>query len=134
MSELTERQAEVLRFISGFYDAKGFPPTRAEIAGEFGIQHNGAQYHVEALKAKEMIMVEPNTARSIVLTMKGTDAILGTTADNVHAFAKEKKSERPHAGELCHRINKLINEYAGDLGTAEAIGVLEIVKSGLMRN
>jgi hypothetical protein len=53
---------------------------------------------------------------------------------DVEKFTKSKTTERPHAGELCARINKLIIEYDGDLGLAEAIGVLEIVKQGLISN
>ena len=38
----------------------------------------------------------------------------------------------PKAGELVGRINDLIDEYAGEIGIAEAVGVLEIVKHGII--
>jgi hypothetical protein len=47
---------------------------------------------------------------------------------DVKQFAKSKSTEKPHAGELFERIKSLVYEYDGELGTAEAMGVLEMVK------
>jgi SOS-response transcriptional repressor LexA len=128
MRDLTKRQREVLRFISSFYDTNGYPVSRTEMVEGFGINRNAAQGHVDMLERKGMITLKPGAARSIVVTTKGKSEI-----SIVKPFSKGKHSERPQAGELCARINALIAEYAGDLGTAEAIGVLEIVKNGLMK-
>ena len=42
----------------------------------------------------------------------------------------ERKFPRP--AELTGRINDLIQEYAGEIGVYEVLGVLEIVKFGLL--
>ncbi|HDZ9831407.1 TPA: hypothetical protein ACYTJQ_000558 [Yersinia enterocolitica] len=38
----------------------------------------------------------------------------------------------PLPAELTDRINDLIHEYAGEIGVCEVLGVLEIVKFGLL--
>ncbi|HDL6761313.1 TPA: hypothetical protein ACW96C_000012 [Yersinia enterocolitica] len=38
----------------------------------------------------------------------------------------------PLPAELTGRINDLIHEYAGEIGVCEVLGVLEIVKFGLL--
>lgn len=38
----------------------------------------------------------------------------------------------PLPAELTGRINDLIHEYAGEIGLSEVLGVLEIVKFGLL--
>ncbi|HDL7089566.1 TPA: hypothetical protein PXM39_001002 [Yersinia enterocolitica] len=38
----------------------------------------------------------------------------------------------PLPAELAGRINDLIREYDGEIGTCEVLGVLEIVKFGLL--
>ena len=44
----------------------------------------------------------------------------------------DPKAYAPKAAELVGRINDLIAEYDGEMSVAEAIGVLEIVKSGIL--
>lgn len=46
----------------------------------------------------------------------------------IKEFTKPKRTERPHAAELFERIKTLVYEYDGEMGTAEAVGVLEMVK------
>jgi hypothetical protein len=46
----------------------------------------------------------------------------------VKEFPKGKVSHRPQTGELVVRILDLIYEYEGELGTAEALGALEMAK------
>lgn len=45
----------------------------------------------------------------------------------------DPKAYAPKAAELVGRINDLIAEYDGEMSVAEAIGVLEIVKAGILR-
>lgn len=40
--------------------------------------------------------------------------------------------KRPQAGELAGRIQDLLAEYDGEMGVAEAVGVLECVKHTLL--
>ena len=63
---LTNRQAKVLDFILDSLGDRGFPPTVAEIAGEFGFQSpNAAASHLNALRKKGYIRVEPRASRGI---------------------------------------------------------------------
>ena len=51
MSDLTPRQANVLRFIQRSLSETGMPPTRAEIAAELGFRSpNAAEEHLRALR------------------------------------------------------------------------------------
>lgn len=51
---------------------------------------------------------------------------------NVTSLGKEKNF--PVAGELFERIDNVILEYEGEIGLAEAIGVLEMLKAKLLSN
>ncbi|MDU1652650.1 MAG: hypothetical protein E6850_09140 [Leclercia adecarboxylata] len=51
---------------------------------------------------------------------------------NVTSLGKEKSF--PAAGELFERIDNIILEYEGEIGLAEAIGVLEMLKAKLLSN
>ena len=50
--DLTSRQREILKFIQGFADEQGFPPTVREIAGHFKIDYRAAIDHLRALERK----------------------------------------------------------------------------------
>lgn len=53
MTHLTERQAEVLRFIKAHILEHGFAPTLREIGNHFGIRStNGVNDHLNALERK----------------------------------------------------------------------------------
>ncbi len=66
--KLTRRQAEILEFIQQVILTTGFPPTRAEIAAEFGFRSaNAAEEHLRALARKGMIEMTPGASRGIRL-------------------------------------------------------------------
>jgi repressor LexA len=68
MSNLTARQAEILRFIRDAIEADGYPPTRAEICTAFGFNSpNAAEDHLRTLERKGAIRLEPGAARGIRL-------------------------------------------------------------------
>ena len=68
MDELTPRQAEVLQLIVDFMQATGLPPTRAEIAAQFGFRSpNAAEDHLRALERKGYIEVLSGASRGIRL-------------------------------------------------------------------
>ena len=55
---LTNRQREILNYISEHIDKKGFPPTRAELCTHFGFNSpNAAESHLRALEKKGMIQL-----------------------------------------------------------------------------
>lgn len=64
--ELTDAQESVLSFLVSFSDECQCPPTRAEIANNFGWSSpNAAQEHLEALQRKGYIRLTPNKSRGI---------------------------------------------------------------------
>jgi repressor LexA len=68
MSELTERQAEILDYVRTCLREHGAPPTRADIAKMFGFSSpNAAEGHLRALATKGHIELLPGSARNIRL-------------------------------------------------------------------
>lgn len=71
MSDLTQRQNEILDFIRSRLHDTGFPPTREDIARQFGFSSKtGAQDHLMAIARKGYIELVPGNARGIRL-LKG---------------------------------------------------------------
>ena len=72
MQSLTDRQQQVLSFITSYIDNNGYPPSQREIAGHLGISGNLAvMKHLEALEKKGFIKRE-STSRAIALTTPTT--------------------------------------------------------------
>jgi repressor LexA len=70
MRELTQRQQQILDLIREHIDATGFPPTRAEIAGQLGFRSaNAAEEHLKALARKGVIELTSGTSRGIRLKL-----------------------------------------------------------------
>lgn len=68
MSDLTQRQTEILDFIRSQLRETGFPPTREDIARQFGFSSKtGAQDHLMAIARKGFIELVPGNARGIRL-------------------------------------------------------------------
>lgn len=68
MSELTERQAEILNFIQKRLRHDGMPPTRQDIATEFGFgSPSAAESHLRAIEAKGYIQIVRGSSRGIRL-------------------------------------------------------------------
>jgi len=67
-NKLTQRQREVLNFISEFIDKYKFPPTRSELSAHFGFRSpNAAESHLRALQKKAVIGIERGVSRGITL-------------------------------------------------------------------
>lgn len=66
MTELTEKQAEVLEFIKDYMITNRFPPTRVEIAEAFSIQPNAVQSRLAGLIRKGAVTDVPGKTRSTV--------------------------------------------------------------------
>lgn len=89
MKELTERQQEVLAFISKYIKSHAYPPTIREIADNFFISVKGAHDHVAVLKKKGFLANNDKRPRTLEI-IKGGDVpeeapfidvpILGTVA------------------------------------------------------
>jgi repressor LexA len=77
-TELTTRQAEVLKVIQQHIEDTGAPPTRAEIAKTLGFKSvNAAEDHLKALAKKGAIFLSPGTSRGIKLKASLSNAGAG---------------------------------------------------------
>ena len=65
MKQITERQQQVLNFISDFSRENGFPPTVREIGAHFQISIRAVQDHIAALQKKGYLSQSQKRARSI---------------------------------------------------------------------
>lgn len=67
--KLTERQQEVLAFITEHQNSNGFPPTNSEIADAMAFHSpNASTFHLQALQRKGYITIIPGKARGIQIT------------------------------------------------------------------
>src|ERR1700681_4559447 len=67
-ARLTPRQRQILDWIRGFMEARGMPPTRAEIATGLGFSTaSSAEDHLRALAKKGALELLPGTSRGIRL-------------------------------------------------------------------
>jgi repressor LexA len=65
MSELTEKQRQVLVFLKEYISKYGYPPTVREIGGHFGILWSAARNHLRAIDRKGFIKINPSKSRGI---------------------------------------------------------------------
>jgi len=97
MKELTERQKNVLSFISEFFRANSYPATVREIADHFSISVKGAHDHITALRRKGFLKQSGKKPRTMGLTYVTHDKLsemieiplLGNVAAGVPILAEE---------------------------------------------
>lgn len=65
MKGITDRQKEVLTYISDFSEENSFPPTVREISQHFGISLRAIQDHITALQKKGYLSESQKRSRSI---------------------------------------------------------------------
>ena len=66
MEKLTKRQQEILDLIKARIEETGMPPTRMDIAHEFGFRSpNAAEEHLRALERKGAIEIMPGASRGL---------------------------------------------------------------------
>ena len=69
--KLTKRQQQILDLVRSYINETGYPPTRADIAREFGFKSaNAAEDHLKALARKGAIEMVPGASRGIRLLAK----------------------------------------------------------------
>ena len=105
MKELTERQENVLAFISGFITQKSYPPTIREIAEHFQFSAKAAHDHVNVLKKKGCIEMENKSPRTLKI-IKRDDwdeetafcqiPVLGSVAAGARILSEELYSHSIH--------------------------------------
>jgi repressor LexA len=97
MKEPTQRQGEVLSFITEYINTHAYPPTIREIADFFSVSVKGAYDHVTALKKKGYLKPGDNRSRTIEI-VKERDKnpqdfvaipVLGTVAAGKPVLAEE---------------------------------------------
>ena len=71
MKEITDRQKQVLAFISGFTEENSYPPTVREISDHFGIGLRAVQDHIAALQRKGFLSLCEKRSRSIRVLVDG---------------------------------------------------------------
>jgi repressor LexA len=79
MKELTQRQKDVLDFITEYTKVHAYPPTMREIGEYFAISVKGAYDHVEALRKKGFIRLGDKRSRTIEIIKPKKDADAGDT-------------------------------------------------------
>jgi repressor LexA len=86
---LTERQQQILDFITGSINERGFPPTLREIGEHFGIKStNGVNDHLKALEKKGHLRREDLKSR----------AMRPVALDNVVSLAERRHRTGPGTG------------------------------------
>jgi repressor LexA len=93
---LTPRQRQILDWIRGFMEARGMPPTRAEIAAGLGFSTpSSAEDHLQALARKGALEIVPGAARGLRLTespgvpVQGSLPLVGRVAAGSPILAAE---------------------------------------------
>jgi repressor LexA len=95
MNGLTDRQLEVLRFITRQIEDCGYPPTIREIGEALDIRStNGVNDHLKALERKGFLTRDPVKSRALIPTPQARHA-LGDVPSNVLPFQKPSPSTRP---------------------------------------
>jgi repressor LexA len=90
MDTLTQRQAEILRFIRDTLARDELPPTRAEIAKALGFRSlNAAEGHLKALARKGAIELIPGSSRGIRLRQPAGLSVVGRVAAGSPILAEE---------------------------------------------
>ena len=101
MRQITDRQQEVLNFISYSTKTNSYPPTVREISDHFNISIRAVQDHIAALQKKGFISIKPKSSRSIKVLQESSsfheepetfivkDPVLGTVAAGKPLLSEE---------------------------------------------
>ncbi len=116
-SRLTARQQQILDWIRSFIDARGMPPTRAEIAAGLGFAAaSSAEDHLQALAKKGVLELVPGASRGLRLKdvpgvpVQGTLPLIGRVAAGAPMLAAEnvEANYRVDAGLFSPRADYLL--------------------------
>ena len=95
MRDLTRRQEEILGLIRQWIETTGLPPTRAEIAQQFGFNSpNAAEQHLKVLAKKGALDLVPGTSRGIRLKGGAGIPLVGHVAAGSPILAQENIERR----------------------------------------
>ena len=122
MKELTERQQQILQFISDYTEENSFPPTVRETAEHFSVSLKAIQDHFTALTKKGYLLKDEKRSRSLKVlgnvTKKANKGykipVLGSVAAGKPIFCEEDyentKQESNGAKELATEIANIIQK------------------------
>jgi repressor LexA len=90
MLDLTSRQQEILQFIRDWMESTGLPPTRIEIAQQFGFRSpNAAEEHLKVLARKGALELLPGASRGIRLAGGSGLPLVGRVAAGSPILAQQ---------------------------------------------
>jgi repressor LexA len=128
---LTARQRQILDWIRGFIDAKGMPPTRAEIAAGLGFASpSSAEDHLQALSKKGALEIISGAARGLRLKdipglpVQGTLPLVGRVAAGSPMLAVENVEAhyRLDPGLFAPRADYLLRVHGTSM---QGVGILD---------
>lgn len=74
----TPRQLEILRWVAGFIDSNGYPPTRRDICRGFEFASpNASQQYMTQLRRRGLVTYTDRASRTLRLTPAGMELIGG---------------------------------------------------------
>lgn len=137
MERLTKRQREILEYIVGYINQRGFPPTLKEIGANFGISStNAVSDHLKALIKKGYLRRRAGKSRAMDITagFPGSSQIplLGAIAAGPTLYAEENFQEFINLDDLFQEKGEIFAlRVKGDSmrGVGILNGDLVIVKS-----
>lgn len=81
MRHATKRQLEILAFIVGHVDEKGYPPTIREVVHHCGLSStSGVASHMARLAERGLIVRNPLISRGLFVTPAGRSLLAETVA------------------------------------------------------
>ena len=132
MKELTQRQQEILTFISDYINTHTYPPTIREIADYFSFSVKGAHDHVAALKKKGCIKGDKRPRTIELIGIEETESadfieipILGNVAAGQPILGEENwdGSIKLHPSMLKDRGDYFALKVRGD--SMEGVGIMD---------
>jgi repressor LexA len=101
MIELTDRQLEVLRFITSQIEDRGYPPTIREIGEALDIRStNGVNDHLKALERKGYLTRDPVKSRALIPTPQARHALGEEPPSNVVPLTRHLSTAARPGGRL----------------------------------
>ena len=98
-NQLTPRQLQLLKIISGFQRSRCCSPTIAELAAELGVSRSTAFEHIAELRKKGLLSAYPGRARSLKLTSEAQE-LLNVITDNSPNVYRQPPTGIPLVGRV----------------------------------
>ncbi len=126
MPYLTERQKEILEFITDYRRTKGIAPTHREICERFGFSSYGTAYkHLKLLQQKGFLRRDWNQKRGIELirAIPGGEGLGGVELPFLGRIAAGKPIEALSGDDSVACASCHVLSEGGDDGRATSVGI-----------